>query len=57
MSLTWGQIKSLIDKEVQDNELVACIEMLEGDQYVDVTYSARKKEVEIYGTSISPESR
>lgn len=57
MSLTWGQIKSLIDKEVQDNELVACIEVLEGDQYVDVTYSASKKEVEIYGTSISPESR
>lgn len=57
MSLTWGQIKSLIDKEVQDNELVACIEVLEGDQYVDVIYSASKKEVAIYGTSISPESR
>lgn len=57
MNMTWGQIKQLVNKEVTDNELVSCIEYLEGDQYVNVTYNPRTKEVEIYGTSKSPESR
>lgn len=56
MSLTWGQIKEQIDKEVSDDERVQSIEYME-EPYLTITYSPRKKEVEIWGTSESAESR
>lgn len=56
MSLTWGQIKEQIDKEVSDDERVQSIEYME-EPYLTITYSPRKKEVEIWGTFESAESR
>lgn len=54
--LTWGDVKILVDKEVADDEVIGVMEYL-GEPYIIKTLTAKEKEVEIYGTYESPESR
>lgn len=54
--LNWAQVKQQIDEAVTDTETVGLIEY-NGEPYITTTLNARTKEVEIYGSFESPESR